>query len=135
MDSMQTHVKVLGVLHIVFGVLGVLIGVGIMVLFGGIASLVQMEGDPDAATAVPILGAIGGIVLVVLLVLSIPGIIAGAGLLSFKPWSRILMIVISILDLVNFPFGTALGVYGLWVLLTAEGARLFEPQRGPVSAA
>jgi hypothetical protein len=134
MDSMQTHVKVLGVLHIVFGILGILIGLGVMTLFGGLASIVQMEGDPDAATAVPILGAIGGVVLVVLLVLSIPGIIAGAGLLSFKPWARILMIVISILDLVNFPFGTALGIYGLWVLLTADGARLFEPQRGPASA-
>src|SRR5215471_18235120 len=101
MNPMQTHVKVLAILHIVFGVLGVLIGLGVLVLFGGL-------------------------VLVVLLALSVPGIVAGVGLLSFQPWARILTIVLSILDLLNIPFGTALGVYGLWVLFTAEGAQLFE---------
>jgi hypothetical protein len=94
--------------------------------FGGIVGLIQHDNDPDAAEVAPILGAVGGLVLVVLLALSVPGIVAGVGLLSFQPWARILTIVLSILDLVNIPFGTALGVYGLWVLFTAEGAQLFE---------
>ena len=126
MNPMQSHVKVLAILHIVFGVLGVLIGLGVFVFFGGIAGLIQHDNDPDAAEVVPILGAIGGLVLLVLLALSIPGIAAGVGLLSYQPWARILTIVLSILDLINIPFGTALGVYGLWVLFTAEGAQLFE---------
>ena len=58
-------------------------------------------------------------------VLSLPGIIAGIGLLKLQPWARILAIVISALDLLNVPIGTALGVYGLWVLLQAETERLF----------
>ena len=128
MNPMLTHIKVLGVLHIVFGVLGVLIGLGIFAFFGGMAGLVHLDNDPDAAVAVPFLGLIGALVLVVLLVLSVPGIIAGAGLLSFKPWARILTIVLSILDLANFPFGTALGVYGLWVMFDNDGARVFEQQ-------
>ena len=123
---MQSHIKVLGILHIVFGVLGVLIGVGVFVLFGGVAGLVQHDNDPEAAEIVPIFLAIGGFVLVLLFVLSVPGIVAGVGLLSYQPWSRILTIVLSILNLVNIPFGTALGVYGLWVLFTTEGAQLFE---------
>jgi hypothetical protein len=126
MNPMQTHVKVLAVLHIVFGALGVLVGLGIFVFFGGVAGLVQMDNDPDAAFVVPMMGAIGGFVLIVLLVLSVPGIIAGVGLLSYQPWARILTIVLSILDLISIPFGTALGIYGLWVLFTTEGARLFE---------
>jgi hypothetical protein len=72
------------------------------------------------------MGAIGGFVLIVLLALSIPAIIAGIGLMKYQSWARILTIVLSILDLVSIPFGTALGIYGLWVLFTAEGARLFE---------
>jgi hypothetical protein len=124
---METHVKVLGVLHIVFGALGVLLGLGIFALFGGVAGLVQLDNDPDAAAVVPFLGAMGGFVLIILLALSIPGIAAGVGLLSYRPWSRILTIVLSILDLLNVPLGTALGVYGLWVLFQADGARLFEP--------
>jgi hypothetical protein len=126
MNPMQTHVKVLAVLHIVFGVLGVLVGLGIFALFGGIAGLVQMDHNPDATFAAPMMGAIGGFVLIVLLVLSVPGIIAGVGLLSYQPWARILTIVLSMLDLISIPFGTALGIYGLWVLFTREGAQLFE---------
>src|SRR5262245_48638892 len=125
---MQTHVKILAILHIVFGALGILVGLGMMALFGGIAGLARM--DSDAALAVPILGAIGGLIFIFSMIVSIPGIIAGIGMLSFKPWARILGIIISILDLIQFPFGTALGFYGIWVLLSREGAALFE--RPPV---
>jgi hypothetical protein len=130
---MQTHVKVLGILHIVFGSLGILFGLGMLALFGGIATLVGMNSDPDAAVAIPILGAVGGLIAAFALLLSVPGIIAGVGLLSFKPWARILGIVISILNLINFPFGTALGFYGIWVLFSRDGSALFE--RRPVATA
>ena len=133
MNPMETHVKILAILHIVFGALGVLLGLGIFAFFGGIAGLIHLDRDPDAAVAIPMIGAIGGFVMIVLLVLSIPGIIAGIGLLSYQPWARILTIVLSILDLVSIPFGTALGIYGLWILFTPEGARLFEP-RGVTSS-
>ena len=126
MNPMQTHVKVLAVLHIVFGALGVLLGLGVFLVFGGVAGIVHMDHDPDAALVVPMLGAIGGFVLIILLVLSVPGIVAGVGLLSYQPWARILTIILSILDLINIPLGTALGIYGLWVLLSTEGARLFD---------
>jgi hypothetical protein len=66
-------------------------------------------------------------VTIVVLVFSLPGLIAGVGLLSFRPWARILTIVISVLELPAFPFHTALGVYGLWVLLSVEGTALFRP--------
>ena len=131
---MQTHVKVLAILHIVFGALGVLIGLGIFAIFGGVAGLVHMDHDPDAAFVVPMMGALGSIVLVVVLVLSVPGIIAGVGLLSYKSWARPLTIVLSILDLIHIPFGTALGIYGLWVLFNVEATRLFEPGGVPSSA-
>jgi hypothetical protein len=125
MNPMQTHVKVLAVLHIVFGILGVLIGLLAFAVMGGTAALIHMDHDSDAAVAVPMMGAIGGFVLILFLVLSLPGLIGGIGLLSFKPWSRILTIVVSIVDLINIPFGTALGIYGLWVLFNEDGVRLF----------
>jgi ABC-type Fe3+ transport system permease subunit len=69
------------------------------------------------------------VILVILLMLSIPGIVAGIGLLYYKPWARILTIVLCALGLLNFPLGTGLGVYGLWVLLSPETTRLFEGRR------
>ena len=47
---------------------------------------------------------------------SIPSLICGVGLLKFKRWARILGIVLAALTLIHFPFGTAFGVYALYVL-------------------
>ena len=58
MNPMETHVKVLAVLHIVLGVLGVLIGVGVLAVFGGVAGLIQMDGDDDAGQVAALLGAV-----------------------------------------------------------------------------
>jgi hypothetical protein len=60
--------------------------------------------------------------------MAIPGIIAGWGLLNRRPWARIVIIILSILALIRFPLGTIVGVYGLWVLLSSEGAAQFQTQ-------
>ena len=65
-----------------------------------------------------------------MLVLSLPGIIAGVGLLKFRPWARIVTIVLSALNLMNIPFGTILGVYGLWVMLSDDGSRSVRQRLG-----
>jgi hypothetical protein len=123
---MDTHVKVVGVLFIVLSALGVLAALGVMALFGFSAGMVGMaaEGE-DAALAIPFIGLTGTFLTVFLLVLSLPGLITGFGLLAFKPWARILGIVLSALNLINVPFGTILGVYGLFVLLHKDTERLF----------
>lgn len=127
---MADHVRILAVLHIVFGALGLLAALIVLAVFGGIAGLVGVSAhDPDAQIAVPILGLIGAGIFVLLLVLSLPGVIAGVGLLKFQPWARILTIVLSALQLLNVPIGTALGIYGLWVLLHQETERLFAAGR------
>lgn len=122
---METHVKVLAILHIVLGFLGALAALTVLLVFGGIAGIVGASGEPDAHIAVPILGIVGGAITVFILILSIPGIVAGFGLLSFCPWARILTIILSALNLLNVPIGTALGIYGLWVLLSNQTERLF----------
>src|SRR5271165_942182 len=114
---MESHVKVLGILHIVFGSLGVLLALAILVVLGGVAGLLGATDSGNAHISIPIVGGVGALIFFVLLALSLPGLIAGIGLLSFQPWARILTIVLSVLYLVHVPFGTALGVYGLWVLL------------------
>jgi hypothetical protein len=48
--------------------------------------------------------------------LGLPGLLAGYGLLTRKPWARILAIVVGILSLLNFPIGTAIGLYTQWAL-------------------
>jgi hypothetical protein len=123
---MAEHVKILGIMHMVYGILGVLAGIIVLVIFGGLAGLVSVAGrSGDSLIAVPILGGIGAFVFLLLLSLSLPGIIAGFGLLQLRPWARILTIVLSALELMSVPLGTVLGIYGLWVLLSPGGEQLF----------
>ena len=126
---MELHVKVLAAFHLAFGVLGLIVALAVLLIFGGAAGVVGVAAveEPDAWIAMPILGIVGSALLLVVLTLSIPGIIAGLGLLKFRPWARILAIVLNVVGLINFPFGTVLGIYGLWVLLSRETERLFTP--------
>ena len=132
---METHVKVLAVLFIVLSALGTLAAFVVATVFSvaGVATAAGASGG-DAAIALPIIGLAGTALSVFLLAISLPGLVAGIGLLKYKPWARILAIVLSALHLVNFPLGTIVGVYGLYVLLSEEGARLFQPTL-PVAAA
>ena len=122
---MLTHVKVLAVLYIVLGALGVLSALLLMMVFGVAAGSVGVSGDPDAAVALPIIGFVGTGLFIFLLAISLPGVIVGFGLLKLKPWARIGGIVLCAINLINIPIGTVLGAYGLWVLLNAETERLF----------
>jgi len=124
---MEKHIRVLGVLNIVWGALGAIAGLIVLLVFGtayGIVGIVTPH-EPNAAIALPIIAMIGGAIALFLLAISIPSIIAGIGLYCFKPWSRLLAIIISALHLLNFPLGTALGIYGFWVLFSNDSQSLF----------
>jgi hypothetical protein len=126
---MQTHVRVVAVGFIVLSALGVLAGLMMILIFGGAAGIVGAAADePEAAIAIPIIGMTGTLLTVFLFAISLPGLITGFGLLSWKPWARILGIVLSAISLIIVPIGTLLGIYGLWVLLNKDTERLFETQ-------
>jgi hypothetical protein len=128
---METHVKVLGVIYIAFSAFFVLGALFLLLAVGGAAGIVGISADPDdAALAIPIMGIAGSFAATILLVLGLPGLIGGWGLFSYRPWARILVLILSALNLLNFaafPVSTALGVYGLWVLLNKDSERLFNP--------
>jgi hypothetical protein len=127
---MRDHVKILGILNIIMGCITALIGLIALVVLGGIAGLaaspLATNEDHDAWMAAPVLVAIGFCAAIFFLILAAPAILGGWGLLRYKNWARVLMIIVSCLHLFHVPLGTALGVYGLWVLLSEETRRLFE---------
>jgi hypothetical protein len=117
--DMRKHVTVAGALRIGMGVMGLLIAgfVVVTVVGGGLIS-----GDRDAIAITSVVGTVvGGF----FALLSLPNIIAGLGLIKFRPWARILTLILSALDLVNMPVGTLLGVYTIWVILQDETEKLF----------
>jgi len=117
---MSTHVKIIGWLHIIFGLFGLFAAVAVFggSLLGGLFA--------DSMKGMIGLGMLGTFAAVFVAALSLPGLIAGYGLLKYYSWARILMIVIAVLELIRFPLGTILGIYTLWALLSAEGSALFK---------
>lgn len=111
---MKTHINLVATLHIVFSVLGLIAALFFYVFFGVVGDIA------DDMEAEFVLNIIGSSLAVFFAIISVPGIIGGVGLLKRKEWARILVIIISALDLLNFPLGTALGVYSIWALVQPE---------------
>jgi hypothetical protein len=131
---MTSHVRALAILQIVYASFGLLLGVVVALLFGGIAAIVGFSAPiGDSMVAVPILATIGGVASSIIIMLSLPRLIAGIGLLKYRPWGRILTFVVSILGLIDFPVGTGLGGYALWVLLHRDTLPLFEDVPQPLA--
>jgi hypothetical protein len=121
---MEKHITFVAALNIGFGILGLMIGcLAFIVIAGGGA----ISGDPDAAI---ITFVVASVIAFFFISLSLPEIIGGVGLLKRRGWARILILIIAVLDLVQIPFGTIIGVYTIWVLLNDETAKLFAKGTG-----
>ena len=119
--NMKQHVSFVGALHIGFGLLGL---AGAMAIFFGFQFLFEFVEDEPIAQDV--LSFVGNSVAMILVFFSSLGIIGGAGLFSFRPWARILVMIVSAMNCLNVPVGTAKGVYSIWVLMQPETIELFE---------
>jgi hypothetical protein len=121
--EIQLHISILGWLFILeHAVLLVIAGLAFMVL----PTIGAVSRDADATVVLSILGTGFGLFM---LLLALPGILAGYGLLKRKSWGRVLALVIGILGLVNFPLGTAIGVYTLIVLMQHSATDYFGHQQ------
>ena len=103
------HVQTLGILWLVISGLRVVPAVVMMSLGNFRFPFLAL---PMRGFLGPIIGGLG----VYFAVTAAVGLVAGWGLLSRQPWARIFAIVVGFLRLIDFPFGTALGIYTLWVL-------------------
>ncbi len=111
---MQKHISIVAALHIGVNVLCIFLGILMFIVFHVLGNFVD---EPEAQFILPL---IAKIFLGFFVLIGLPGIIAGIGLFRRKEWARILALVISVIALVNFPFGTALGVYSIWALTQPE---------------
>lgn len=95
-----------------------------VVVFLAIAPWGFVSSDP---TAILVLGGVGTVIAGIIAGLSLPGILAGWGLLRRRPWARTLALVIGVLSLISVPFGTILGAITLYVLLQDDVREIFDP--------
>jgi hypothetical protein len=123
------HVTVIAILMIARGGLLLFLGlIGFIVLTG----IGVISGD---STALGVLGLIGLVAIFVMTFVGLPSIIAGIGLLRRKEWGRILALIVGFISLIDIPFGTALGIYCILMLMDEEGKRLFSAGGGTPATA
>ena len=111
------HVRLLGILWLAISALRLIPGL-FLVAFAS-TRLFPSDIPPFVSTLLPAIG-------MVFLICAGIGIATGCGLLTRQSWARMLAIVFGALSLIDIPFGTAIGVYTLWVLLPAESEQEYK---------
>lgn len=128
---MRTHIEVLGWLHAVWGAFGTLTGAALVVLAAGTRGALSGLGSTGpAGTAATWIFAVCG---ALLLIGGVVMIAAGSALRRRGGRARRAVLALAVPNLVLVPFGTALGIYSLWVLLNDDARAEFgRPPRAPL---
>jgi hypothetical protein len=123
---MSSHVDLAGVLFIVWGLLTALVGVSTLALGVGAAALV-MSGSHDGGRqlAAGLTAAIFTTLAVIAILWGAAHVAVGVPLRRRSPRARLIALMLGSVDLLLLPYGTALGLYALWVLLNEQGKALF----------
>jgi hypothetical protein len=122
----ERHVNLLGILAALWGALAMLAGISLLLLAGGaMAELFDPLGD-SVGLAAGLTAAAFAILGVFAVVWGALHLLAARWLKERKAMGRMLMLALALTNLLVLPFGTALGAYALWALLTNEGRHLFE---------
>jgi hypothetical protein len=129
----QSHAHLLGIIWLAISAFNTIAGVVLFILANTLFAHLHELGAPEAPTAFlrPLLSVIG----IFVLAKAAFGFIAGWGLLHREPWARILTLVLGFISLFHIPFGTAVGVYTLWVLLPAQSQEEYDGMAAARTAA
>jgi hypothetical protein len=123
---MARHLTLLRMLAALAGALSLLVGVSMAFLaIGAVVELASPEGA-GVAMAAGVTAVTFGLFAVCALAWGAAHLRAASLLRQRRPSGRLLMMGLGICDLVLLPFGTALGVYALWVLASPASQSLFE---------
>jgi hypothetical protein len=118
---LEKHLRILGILWIVVGVLGIIPSLAVMAISHHPHFLLGDEVFSRPFMP-PLMFSMGSIFFLV----AAGGILVGWGLMNREGWARIAAIVVAFLAVFHPPFGTAMGIYTLWVLLPNHARAEYE---------
>lgn len=120
---MRPHLTLLAILQLVWGSVGLLLGTStLMLTIGAVAIGLSSNVDPASAIATAV---VFGVFSLALLLGGLANAWAGAAIRRQQPAGRLVTLGLAVPNLFVLPFGTALGVYALWVLLHEETRAMF----------
>jgi hypothetical protein len=126
---LKRHVDFLSTLYVTWGAIFALVAVAGFALAGGAFAIAESTGPVrfGSEMAARVTAVTISIISLIALAWAALHIIVGRMLKQLRPSARLMTLGLAVGNLILLPFGTALGVYALWVLLKDEGRRLFEP--------
>jgi hypothetical protein len=125
----KRHADFLGLLYLAWGAIFALVGFAGLALAGGAFAIARGGGPVTVSSefAAGLTALTLGVIAVLALIFGALHLWIGAVLRRYRSWARLLALGLAVINLVLFPFGTALGGYAFWVLLTEEGRALYLP--------
>jgi hypothetical protein len=122
----QRHAHLLGILWLAISALNTIGGMILLLLgttfFPHLRELNQVPRDVPVGFLSSLFTVLG----IIVLAKAALGFMAGWGLMHRDSWARVLTLVLAFISLFHIPFGTALAVYTLWVLLPSESQQEYE---------
>ena len=122
----QQHVHLLGILWLAMSALNA-VGAIVLLMLGNVL-FPHLREMKDVPSDVPVgfLTALFTTLGIIILAKAALGFFAGWGLMQRETWARVLVLVLAFISLFNIPFGTAIGVYTLWVLLPGQSQQEYD---------
>jgi hypothetical protein len=125
------HIRLVGILWLAWGAFEIMSSVVVYILSNTLFSRSAGGVDGVPLWMHPFMSGVA----VLVFMNAIAGLGAGWGLLQREPWARLVSLVLAFVSLFYPPFGTALGVYTLWVLLPTKSEEQYQAQiRDPAAA-
>jgi len=123
----KRHADFLGVLYLAWGAIFTLVGIAGSALAAGALAIAWDTGPVRVGSdlAAGLTAFTLGVIAVLALLWGVLHLWLGASLRRYTYWARLLALGLALINLVLFPFGTALGAYACWVLLNEEGRALY----------
>jgi len=119
----KAHLHLLGILQLVWGVIGLLLGISTLLLAIGAVAIGVSPGSDQMAAGVTAAGFL--VFAVALLAGGGANAWAGRELRREHARGRMAVLWLGVLNLFVLPFGTALGIYAFWVLMHNETRGVF----------
>ena len=119
---MGKHVRILGWLQIALGVIDLLLG---FAAFGMLSGIGALSGE---LMSFGIMSAIGSVAGAIMIIMALPNLACGLGLLrNWGGWVIGLAVVLGIFNLLHFPIGTAIAIYTFWIAWKLYDSALSAP--------